>query len=182
MIRPEIRAALRRWNEVIAAGAVVAFGAWLISLGGWVLMPIGVGLVVLAAGMVVLSLRRMRFAQSGEAPGVVELDEGQISYFSPDGGGFVSLRELTELRLLTRAGRRYWRLKQTDGQVLLVPVSAQGAERLFDAFAALPGMDSQALVAALQGRTGPAAGRVVVPLADQLGPVIWRRVARAALT
>ena len=48
-------------------------------------------------------------------------------------------------------GNRLWRLKQADGQALLIPVAAAGADRLFDAFATLPGMDTQALVAALEG-------------------------------
>jgi hypothetical protein len=52
-------------------------------------------------------------------------------------------------------------LKQSDGQALLIPVSAAGADRLFDAFASLPGMDSQALVTAAGGRAGDG--------------VIWRR-------
>jgi hypothetical protein len=46
-----------------------------------------------------------------------------------------SLDELVEIRLLAMRGRRMWRLKQTDGQALLIPVDAEGAEKLFDVFA-----------------------------------------------
>ena len=66
------------------------------------------------------------------APGVVEVDEGQISYLGPAFGGSISVPELVELRLLTAGGRRMWRLKQADGQALLIPVEAVGADRLFD--------------------------------------------------
>jgi hypothetical protein len=55
-----------------------------------------------------------------------------------------------------------------------------GADRLFDAFASLPGMDTGALVAALAPKTTAPAGHALT-----IGPdtrVIWRHPARAALT
>ena len=185
LIRPEVGAALRRWREVIAAGGVAVAGLWLMRLGGWVLTPVGVGLLALALGLVVLALRRLRFWHGVAAPGVVEVVEGQISYFGPDAGGFVALPDLVELRLVVLNGRAHWRLKQGDGQALLIPAAAAGAGLLFDAFASLPGMDSQALVAALEGGPGAAAGRALVAAADDasvIGPVIWRRASRLALT
>ena len=69
-----------------------------------------------------------------------------------------TLPELIELRLVTLRGRRVWRLKQADGQALLVPVDAAGAEGLFDAFAILPGMDTAALVAAIRSRLAATRG------------------------
>lgn len=182
LIRPEALAALRRWQEVGLALAGIGLGLWLFTRGGWLLMPLGVAVAGLALGSGVIALRRMRFAQGAGAPGMVEVDEGQISYFGPLSGGFVSLRELVELRLLARGGQRFWRLKQQDGQALLVPVDASGAERLFDAFAALPGMDSQALVSALDLPPGPGVSGLPALPQDTLGPVIWRRGHRAALT
>ena len=121
----------------------------------------------------------LRFAQRVDAPGVVEVDEGQVGYFGPGDGGFVGLPDLVELRLISLKGRRMWRLKQADGQALLVPVDAAGAERLFDAFASLPGMDTQALVAALDP-VHASGGAAMVNVSDSL--VIWRRPARAVLT
>jgi hypothetical protein len=181
MIRPEVREALWRWREVLATGALAAFGLWFVALGGFLLVPLGGVLVVLAAGLGLLALRRLRFAQTGQAPGVVELDEGQISYFGPSFGGAVALRELVELRLITASGQRMWRLKQQDGQALLIPVEALGAERLFDAFASLPGMDTRTLVAALSPEHGAvAASRALAVAADTR--VIWRHPARAVLT
>jgi len=181
LIRPEAQAALWRLREVFATIGLAAVGLWLAALGGYVLVPLGAIVVVLAAGFGLLAWRRLRFAQSGDAPGVVELDEGQISYFGPDVGGIVALQDLVELRLITVGGRRMWRLRQQDGQALLIPVSAAGAERLFDAFAALPGMDTGALVAAVDPVVGAAGqGRALVSIADSR--VIWRHPARAVLT
>jgi hypothetical protein len=84
-----------------------------------------------------------------------------------------------ELRLVTLRGRRLWRLKQGDGQVLLVPVDAAGAEALFDVFAALPGLDMRALLAALSPE-GAGGGTALV--AGEAMQVIWRRSGRAVST
>ena len=172
MIRPAAWARLLRLRDTGFALVTGALGIWAIWLGGWVLLGLGAGLLLLAAGLGLIAWRRLRFASAadGHAAGIVDLDEAQIGWFGPEGGGFVSLTELAELRLIDRGAQRYWRLKQIDGQALLIPVAATGAEALFDAFAALPGMDSGALVAALDAAAAPAG--------DSLGPVIWRRQTR----
>lgn len=179
-LRPEAISAVMRWREVGLAALVVAVGLWIAGFGGYLLLPVGAVVGALGFGLGVLAWRRMRFANAGGAPGVVEVDEGQISYFGPNAGGFVAIPDLVEVRLATVRGFRFWRLKQSDGQALLVPVEASGAERLFDAFAALPGMDTQALVAALEP-VGQASGRgiSVVDGAGAIGPVIWRRAVLA---
>ncbi|MBA4352122.1 MAG: hypothetical protein C0427_12860 [Rhodobacter sp.] len=172
MIREDLRADLWRWSEVIGAGAVVALGLWVASGGGYILVPIGLCIAALGAGLAMQGWRRLRFAQGGDAPGVVSVDEGQISYMGPQLGGFVSVPELEELRLITLRGRRLWRLRQVDGQVLLIPVDAAGAEGLFDVFATLPGMDMAALLAALAPQ-GDGSGRGLVTGEQMV--VIWRR-------
>lgn len=166
MIRPEARAALARWHEVALAVCSVGLGLWLAGKGGFVLVPLGFGLAALSGGFGLLALRRLRFAGVGtDGPGLVEIDEGEIRYFGPDSGGTAPLRELAELRLIARAGQRLWRLRLDHG-ALEVPVDASGAGALFDALAARPGMESAALVAALDQ-----------PRPDALGAVIWRRPA-----
>lgn len=181
LFRPEVLAALHRWREVIVAGAVAVSGMWLIVLGGLLLIPVGAAVLVLAAVIARMAWRRVRFMQPGTGPGLVEVDEGQVGYMGPAFGGYVALPDLAELRLLTLHGQRLWRLKQADGQVLLIPVAAAGAERLFDAFATLPGMDAEALVTALTP-PAPPGGAALVAHGTVIGPVIWRRPARAALT
>lgn len=173
LIRPELSDAIWRFREVIWAGMVVGAGAWLVNLGGWLLTPLGLVLGVVGGVLAVMAWRRARFAQTTAAPGVVELDEAQVAYLGPGNGGFLSLQELVELRLLTLRGRRLWRLKQADGQALLIPVDAKGADRLFDAFATLPGMDTAALVDALGPGRGQASGTSLSATAE--ARVIWRR-------
>jgi hypothetical protein len=180
MIRMEVSDAAWRWREVIAAGLLGAFGLWLIWQGGFLLGPLGALVLVLAAFWGVTAWRRMRFSQDVAAPGMVEVDEGQVGYLGPSFGGYVALPDLVEVRLVTMYGRRLWRLKQEDGQALLIPVDAAGAERLFDAFGSLPGMDMAALLAALEVQQVP--GRAGLPVLRGDGPVpeaamqvVWRR-------
>jgi len=149
MLRPEVRALAHRWREVIAAAGLAVLGLWSMSGGGLVLVPLGAALLALALGWGVIAFRRIRFLRGIGAPGMVEVDEGQVGYFGPTFGGFVALADLVELRLTAHFGTRAWRLKTGDGQVLLIPVDAAGADRLYDAFASLPGIDMAMLAAAL---------------------------------
>ena len=180
MIRPEVTALAQRYREMIAAAIPAALGLWLVRLGGLLLAPIGTVMIALSVAWAVMAWRRIRFAQPTEAPGVVEVDEAQIGYLGPTSGGFVSIVELVELRLLTLRGRRLWRLKQADGQALLIPVDAAGAERLFDAFASLPGMDSGALVAALTPDRAAPDHNGALTLAGETR-TIWRRAGKGVV-
>lgn len=172
MIRPEARALLHRWREVMLAAALAILGLWIATRGGPVLAAIGLGLAALGAGWMLSGWRRMRFSQDVAAPGIVEIIEGEVRYFGPRLGGAVSLADLTELRLVTLRGHRLWRLKQSDGQALLIPVDAAGANALYDGFATLPGLDISAVLAALSPTTsGP--GLILAHQPDMV--VIWRR-------
>lgn len=157
MIRPEVLAALRRWREVILAACLALLGLWLATRSVPIALSAGLALMTLAAAWALSGWRRMRFSQEIAAPGFVEVIEGEVRYFGPSFGGAVSLSDLTELRLMTMHGRRLWRLKQRDGQALLIPVDAAGAEALFDGFTALPGLDMAAVLAALSPSPRPAA-------------------------
>lgn len=162
LIRPELAAQLHRRREVIGAALALVAGLWLATRGGWLLAGLGGTLALAGAGLALVALRRLRFAPQGQGPGVVEVDEGQVGWFGPGIGGYVSLSDLAELGLVTVQGLRVWRLRQTDGHLLLVPVNAQGADRLYDALTALPGIDGTRLLAALDAA------------ADT--PVVWRRI------
>jgi hypothetical protein len=167
MIHPSALTLLRHWVEVVLAGMVALLGLWAAAQGGYVLLPIGAVITLLAAGYGLAAYQRMRFAQDPTAAGFIEVTEGQIAYFAEDGGGFISLPELIELRLVTVRQSRLWRLKQRDGQALLIPVDAAQNAALFDAFASLPQMNSAALLAALS----------TPPSTDNATLTLWRRAA-----
>ena len=171
-VRPEVAEGLTRWREVIAAGGVVALGLWFALQLGYVLPALGFLLIVVGLGWGAVAFRRLRFHQAGEAPGIVRVTEAQVAYMGPRIGGFVGLPDLTEIRLLSYRGRRVWKLRATTGEALHIPVEADGADALFDAFAGLPGMDMAALVAAL-GTEAPSDSKVIaLNSADRL---IWSR-------
>ena len=95
-IRPEAKAVLWRWREVLAGLAVAALGLlWatgprgLLGLVGWVLVAAGVVLVV-------TGVQRLRFRRTESGPGLVEVDEGKITYFGPLSGGSVAARDLED--------------------------------------------------------------------------------------
>ncbi len=181
LIRPEVTALAWRLREVIAGAVILGAGLWLIGMGGYLLTPLGTGVSALGVAWGILAYRRLRFAQDVDSPGVVEVDEAQVGYLGPQGGGFISIADLEEIRLLTLRGRRVWRLKQLDGQALLIPVDALGAERLFDAFAALPAMNTGDLVAALQ--PPEATGQNVPTRADMPEMrLVWRRQGKGVVT
>lgn len=172
-VRPELSAAAWRLREVIVGAVVAGLGLWTASLGGWLLTPFGFALLALGTGWALTAWRRLRFQQDGEAPGLVRVTEAQIAYFGLRTGGFVGLPDLSEIRLLTLRGRRIWKLKQGDGQILHIPVEAQGAEALFDAFASLPGIDMAAILAALGTDAAPSDSRVIA-LAE-IDRLLWTR-------
>lgn len=174
MIRDGARDALWQWREVIVGAAILGFGGWVASLGGYFLVPLGSLFGLAGLSLAVLGLRRMRFAGGGDVPGIIQVDEAQISYMGPSLGGFVSLLDLTEIRIVTLRGRRVWRLKQSDGQALLVPLDAKGAEGLFDAFSSLPGLSSADLVAAIGSE--PARGNTAVITSGVVeNRIVWQR-------
>lgn len=149
VFRPEATALLRRWAEPALAAAATLAGLWLAARGGFFFLPLGLSLAALGAGATLLALRRLRFAADPGAPGLVELDEGRLRYLHPVLAGDIALPDLAELHLTQYRGRKVWRLIDTSGHGLMIPLDASGAPALFDAFAALPGLSTADLVAAL---------------------------------
>lgn len=167
-IRPEILAALARWRGVIGALATGVFGWWLGTRWFGSIAVIGWGLVVLSPVLLLIAIQRRRFADAGgEGPGMVELVEGRIGYFGPAGGGFAALDDLDEILLAGPDSARIWILRSRSQPDLIVPLGAEGAEALFDAFVTLPGTTAAGLVEAVSTHdAGPAPVR------------IWRRPGR----
>ncbi|GGL53757.1 hypothetical protein [Wenxinia marina] len=152
-LRPEVRAAMWRWREPLVAALFAAIGLWwgLTALGplrwlGWALAALSV-----AAGLA--ALRAVRFRRGGGGLGVVEVDEARVTYFGPLGGGSADLGDLERLDLDRDSRPAHWWLTGPGGPPLAIPVDAEGADGLFEAFTALPGLPSGRLVEALQ-KTG----------------------------
>ena len=151
-IRPELRAALWRWREVALAAVLCLEGLrWI--LGGYGLQ-VWIGVALLAGGVAlgIGAVQRLRFRRGGGGAGVVQIDERRIAYFGPLTGGILDLDDLSVLALDGTGRPAHWQLTGADGTVLSIPVDAEGADALFDAFTALPGLRTEPLLAALAAR------------------------------
>lgn len=166
MIRPSARIWMSRWSEVLTAAAVTLAGLWLSLRGGWFFGFIGLMVILVGASLLIGALRRLPFRRAIQAPGVVEVVEGAIRYYDAETiGGEIALRELADIRLLRLRGQGHWRLRSLQGEALLIPVDAAGADALAHAFTALPGLD--------MGQVSEALAHVS-ELADSVRTV-WRR-------
>ena len=155
MIRPELAAALSRWREALAGAALLGLGLWMAAgIGsvrwlGWVVALAG-------AALVVAGLRLGRFRTGGEGPGIVTVDERRIVYMGPLTGGAVAVAGIRRLDLDPSARPDpAWTITTAEG-ALHIPVTAKGADALYDAFAALPGIDTGRMLRELGKRDGAA--------------------------
>lgn len=172
LIRPEVAHLLRPF---LLPAAMAAAGLWLLRLGGYLLGPVGVLLLVGGGALAVVEWRRRRLgAGMRHGPGVVELSEGVLRYWSAgDLGGEIAVRDLVEIRLLVIGARPHWRLRSASNEALLIPADAWDAELLADAFASLPGIDIGRLAQARQAADRPGAPTM---------QVLWRRGGMRAST
>ncbi|MEM1373543.1 MAG: hypothetical protein AAGF78_04065 [Pseudomonadota bacterium] len=149
MIRPEARQVLMEWREVILGAAFCVIGGnWVLS--GTALQPaLGVFFVLGGLVFIWLGYRRVRFPQGGGGPGMVEVTERQISYFTAQGGGAITIDGLARVEVRSGKGGIDWVFTVESGEALVIPGSARGAEGLFDALVPLPGINyDQAVQAA----------------------------------
>lgn len=164
-IRAEATETVKRWREVLAAGVIFALGLWwgmtslgFIRIAGWLL-------VIASGGLLFAAIQRARFRAGSGGIGVVEVDERQIAYLAPVGGGILSLDTLTEIAIVPDHARLpVWKLR-AGIEYLTIPTSAEGTEALFDVLTTLPGANIEAAIRASH-----------VPPTDK--KVIWSRSPR----
>ncbi|MGB7317542.1 MAG: hypothetical protein WBC85_06195 [Planktotalea sp.] len=145
-VRAEARAALWRWREVIF-GSFLGFTALLWGLGSFGFLRVLAAVIFGIAVLIVLAgLQRSRFRAGGGGQGVVQVIEGQITYYGPLSGGAVAIAELTVLSIDGRSKPAHWLLVSEQGTTLEIPVTAEGADALFDAFNGLAGLRTEHLL------------------------------------
>lgn len=151
-IRPEARAEVMRWREVIIGVGAVVLGVWFVSGPGFLLAIPGYASLIGGAALIWVGLQRGRFRSTGGGAGAVQVDEGQVTYFGPLSGGMIALREMESLTLDGAMYPAHWRLTQKGVPPVLIPVNAEGADALFDVFASLPGIKTERMLAALKSK------------------------------
>lgn len=168
-VRAEARRAIARWREALLGAVVAAIGLWLMLISYGLVFWISVAILLAGIAMAAAGIQRGRFRTLAGGPGVVRIDEGQIGYFGPFTGGAVALSEITRLTLDPKLTPPSWKLSQIGQPDLLIPLNAEGADALFDVFAALPGISTSKLVAQVQRATSGQQGAAVT---------IWHRQQR----
>ncbi len=148
--RPEAKAALWRWREVLMGAALAMLGVWWLASSTGLLGFVAPAVLVGAGALIMVGLQRGRFRGQGGGLGAVQVDEGQVTYFGPLSGGAIALREMSRLSLDGRQRPPHWQLEQSGQPPLMIPVDAEGADALFDAFAALPGLKTERMLARLK--------------------------------
>ena len=152
MIRPEAKAQIWRFREVLVGGCGLALGLWwLVGQSTLLLIP-GAVFAVGGLALIWIGVQRARFRSEGQGPGAVQVDEGQITYFGPLTGGVVALRELQALTFDPSFHPAHWRLTMAGAPELMIPVNAEGSDGLFDAFATLEGLKTEAMLAKLASK------------------------------
>ena len=146
-LRPEVRTFLGRWREVLLAGVVVLLGIWWALTGIGINQWLGYIFCLVGIGWGVAAVQRARFAQDGDGPGVVQIRERRLAYFGPLDGGIMDVADLSRLEIdPTSHPDPSWVLTSIEGQVLTIPINANGAEDLFDVFAALPDIKTRTVL------------------------------------
>ncbi len=145
LFRPEAVKTLKRWQEPIVIGVFLLATVrvlWLAFMwSSWVMALFGIALASIVGSLFYAALLRIRLRSDASAPGLVEIDERNITYLAPHLGGVVSIDSLRKIDISpTRSGGRNWVLYSVDGAPVLIPFNAEGADMLIDAFTVLPGL------------------------------------------
>lgn len=155
-IRPEARAGLMRWRELLIGAALDIAGLVVVMGPTRANLIFGVLLMLLGTVLMVIGLQRGRFRTAGGGAGVVQVDERQITYLGPESGGIIALEDLRQLAIVPP---HTWELVDLRGVPVRIPVDAEGTEALFDAFSALPGISTARL--ANVGRVRPTSRTII---------------------
>lgn len=152
-IRPEAAAFLKRWREALIAGVILLGSLQAASATTGLINGLSWVTALVGAALFIEGVRRARLPQNSGGVGVVEVDERQITYFGPLGGGALSIDELARVKVRTTnqgpmVSDFFWEFTDRGGQRLTIPGDAENAGALFDALTALPGADYEAVIRA----------------------------------
>ncbi|MBV7377359.1 hypothetical protein [Maritimibacter dapengensis] len=148
-VRPEVMQGLARWREALIGAVVLIWGVWWIFTGVGAFVWIGFVLAAIGASLAWSGVQRARFRTGSGGIGVVEVDERQVTYLSPVGGGMVSLETLLRVEIARdRLNRAVWRFTGPE-ESLSIPSAAEGSRALFDVLTALDGARIETAIRAL---------------------------------
>ncbi|MBE3638064.1 hypothetical protein [Mangrovicoccus algicola] len=166
LIRPEIRAGLWRGREMVAGAGAGLAGLWIVLATFGVTRWLGAAILLAGLALILAGWQRMRLRPKERGLGVIETDEGRITYWGPLDGGSVERDLLQAVSLDLDSRPPVWVLTRRDGPDLHIPVTATGQDGLVDTLNSLPGL-SAARLARARARQG--GGRHLLWTAKRIG-------------
>ncbi len=166
MIRPEIRAGLWRGREMVAGAGTGLFGLWIALSTFGVTRWLGAAILLAGLALILAGWQRMRLRPKEQGLGMIEADEGRITYWGPLDGGSVERDLLSAVAIDLGSYPPVWVLSQQGGPELHIPVTAAGQDALVDTLNSLPGL-SAARLASARERGGD--GRHLLWSANRIG-------------
>ena len=150
-IRQDLRLAIWRYRDALIGIAVSLLGAyWAINGIGFIFI-LGISVIVVGALMAIAGIQRGRFRSGFGGAGVVQVVEGEVTYFGPYYGGSVVIENIEKVELdPTNRLAPVWVLYDRVAGRIRVPTNAEGADALFDVFASLEGIETERMLAELQ--------------------------------
>lgn len=149
-VRPEVKDRLWRWREALVGAALSVGGMYLAVSDSGVMAAAGTSVAIIGALLIFAGIQRTRFRVGKGGPGVVHVDEAQVTYYGPFDGGSVSIDALASVELDPRSKPAEWLLTELGRPPLKIPVNAENAEVLFDVFAALDGIKTERMLTQLR--------------------------------
>lgn len=150
-MRPEVRDLIWRWREVIVAAVFVALLGWWAASSFGFIRYFALAVTAISVIFAIAALQRVRFGVTSGGMGAVEFDEGVVSYLTAGIGGQIEIADMTAVTLLPAGkGPAHWQLEAPAVTPLLVPVDAFGAEKLFDVFVTLEGIETERMLRQLK--------------------------------
>ncbi len=150
-LRAEVKQAMFRFRDAIAGVAVSLLGLYWAINGVGFMTIVGTSTALAGALLVFAGIQRGRFRSGAGGPGVVHVDEGQVTYYGPIEGGSVMISNLDRVDLDPSVRpESEWVLHEPGAGYLRIPTNAEGAEALFDVFSALEGLQMEKMLAALK--------------------------------
>lgn len=132
---------MARWREALIGTGLMALGLyWTFGTTRGLLTWVGLVVLLLGAALFFAGVQKGRSRQGGGGPGVVQIIERRIGFFGPLNGGIVDLDAVTALTFDPTEHPPHWIITHENGPALHIPINAEGADSLFDAFASLPGL------------------------------------------
>lgn len=149
-IRSDVRDFLWRWREAIIGFAISMLGIYWALDGIGFISILGTSLAIAGALLVFAGIQRARFRIGNGGAGIVQIIEGQVTYYGPIEGGSVAIADLKRVDLNPGEGSNSeWVLHDLNSAPLKIPTNAEGAEALFDVFAGLEGLQTEKMLGEL---------------------------------